>query len=128
MPNFRAHIFVGCLLAAASLVGSQTALFHYVLGIRAALFPRHATGDIIVVAIDADSIQKIGVWPWPRTLHASLIEKLQKAGAEDIAFDVDFSAPSNRDFRRRFFKFFEGCRVGYLTSLQAAYRRNSLHQ
>ena len=58
-------------------------------------FARSATGDIVIVAIDARSIDGVGVWPWPRTLHAALIEKLQAAGAQDIAFDIDFSSTSN---------------------------------
>ncbi|HEY5503594.1 MAG TPA: CHASE2 domain-containing protein, partial [Sedimentisphaerales bacterium] len=55
-----------------------------------------ASGNIVVVSIDSPSIEKIGVWPWPRNLHAKLIEKLESAGVEDIAFDVDFSSPSNQ--------------------------------
>ena len=58
-------------------------------------FPRQASGDIVLVAIDSPSIEKIGVWPWPRQLHAELIGKLESAGASDIVFDVDFSSPSN---------------------------------
>jgi len=58
-------------------------------------FPRQASGDIVLVAIDSPSIEKVGVWPWPRQLHAELIGKLESAGATDIVFDVDFSSPSN---------------------------------
>ena len=57
-------------------------------------FPRQATGDIVLVAIDPPSIDKIGVWPWPRQKHAELIDKLESAGVNDIVFDVDFSSPS----------------------------------
>jgi diguanylate cyclase (GGDEF)-like protein/PAS domain S-box-containing protein len=63
---------------------------------------RQASGDIVVVAIDARSIESIGVWPWPRRLHADLLRRLEAAGARDIVFDVDFSSPSDpvsdRDF------------------------------
>src|SRR5262245_28627468 len=57
--------------------------------------PRQATGDIVLVAIDAPSLEAVGVWPWPRQIHAQLIDRLESAGASDIAFDVDFSSPSN---------------------------------
>ena len=40
---------------------------------------RQASGDIVVIAIDAQSIDKIGVWPWPRPLHAELLRQFQKA-------------------------------------------------
>jgi diguanylate cyclase (GGDEF)-like protein/PAS domain S-box-containing protein len=67
-----------------------------VLGdVRFAREHREASGQIVVVAIDAPSIEKIGVWPWPRRLHADLLRRLESAGVSDIAFDVDFSAPSD---------------------------------
>jgi diguanylate cyclase (GGDEF)-like protein/PAS domain S-box-containing protein len=62
---------------------------------RFSWFPRQASGDIVLVAIDSPSIEEIGVWPWPRQIHADLIGKLESAGASDIVFDVDFSSPSN---------------------------------
>src|SRR5260370_7760896 len=65
------------------------------LDLRFAWQQRDTTGEIVVVAIDARSIEKIGVWPWPRRLHADLLRQLQIAGAADVAFDVDFSTPSD---------------------------------
>jgi CHASE2 domain-containing sensor protein len=61
--------------------------------LRFAWQQRPASGEIVVVAIDAPSLEKIGVWPWPRGLHAELLRELDRAGATDVAFDVDFSAP-----------------------------------
>jgi CHASE2 domain-containing sensor protein len=63
--------------------------------LRFAWVPRQATGDVVVVAIDAPSIDKIGVWPWPRSLHADLLRQLEIAGVRDIVFDIDFSALSD---------------------------------
>ena len=56
----------------------------------------------MVVAIDASSIDRIGVWPWPRLLYAELIRQLQKADVQDIALDVDFSTPSDASSDRNF--------------------------
>ncbi len=56
---------------------------------------RAASGDVHLVEIDARSIQAIERWPWPRRNHAALVERLDAAGAEVIAFDVDFSSRSN---------------------------------
>ena len=55
---------------------------------------RKATGKLVVVAIDAASLRELNVWPWPRDMHAKLIDRLANAGASEIAFDVDFSSPS----------------------------------
>src|SRR5262249_17397651 len=60
------------------------------------------SGNIVLIAIDSPSIDAVGVWPWPRGTHAQLIEKLESAGVTDIAFDVDFSSPSNPDADRAF--------------------------
>ncbi|HEV7317397.1 MAG TPA: CHASE2 domain-containing protein [Ensifer sp.] len=49
----------------------------------------------IIVAIDEPSMTEIRRrWPWPRALHARLIEALRKAGARAIGIDVIFAEPS----------------------------------
>src|ERR1700730_1575913 len=63
--------------------------------LRFSWISRQATGDVVVIAIDAPSIEKIGVWPWPRRLHADLLRRLEIADVRDIVFDVDFSTPSD---------------------------------
>jgi len=50
--------------------------------------------DVVIVAIDDASIQKVGRWPWARSVHAELIDKLAAAGASAIGYDVNFSEAS----------------------------------
>jgi len=85
------------LIALASVLSSgwHGAFRNVLADLRFAWDQRQASGEIVVVAIDASSIEKIGIWPWPRRLHAELLRKLENAGVRDIAFDVDFSAPSD---------------------------------
>ncbi len=61
---------------------------------RDGLHSRAATGDIVVAEIDARSLAAINQWPLPRSIHAKVIDRLAKAKARSIAFDVDFSSPS----------------------------------
>jgi adenylate cyclase len=57
--------------------------------------PRPPEAGAIIVAIDEPSFAEIGKqWPWPRELHARLIQNLRHAGASTIAFDVIFAEPS----------------------------------
>src|SRR5262249_23075338 len=50
---------------------------------------------IVVVAIDEPSFTEIGMpWPWPRSLHARLVDRLAAAGAKTIAFDIVFDVPA----------------------------------
>jgi diguanylate cyclase (GGDEF)-like protein/PAS domain S-box-containing protein len=88
---------VVCLLGLLWLTSAPAALLNALVDLRTAWYPRQATGEIVIVAVDSPSIEKVGLWPWPRSLHAELIEKLRAAGAQDIAFDVDFSSPSPSD-------------------------------
>jgi adenylate cyclase len=51
---------------------------------------------VVVVAIDEPSFSEVGLqWPWPRELHAKLVDELVRAGASVVAFDIVFSEPSN---------------------------------
>jgi diguanylate cyclase (GGDEF)-like protein len=89
-----ALVLVLCLHV-GHLNGFITSLQNKVTEARAAHSPRPVSGDIVLVAIDKQSIDHVGRWPWPRRVHAELIDRLVDAGATDIAFDIDFSTPSN---------------------------------
>ncbi|MBE7527823.1 MAG: CHASE2 domain-containing protein [Burkholderiales bacterium] len=44
--------------------------------------------DIVLVAIDDDSLRAIGKWPWTRELHAELIDRLSQVGSNVVALDL----------------------------------------
>jgi CHASE2 domain-containing sensor protein len=48
---------------------------------------------IAIIAIDDQSIANIGRWPWPRDVHADLIDKLGAAKAKTIVYTVFFFEP-----------------------------------
>ncbi len=53
-----------------------------------------ASGQLIIVKIDAPSIKYFKSWPWPRSYHAQLLDELAKLSPKMVAFDVDFSSTS----------------------------------
>jgi len=59
---------------------------------RAAPRPR-ADLPVRIVAIDDKSLQAVGQWPWPRSVIAELVDKLNAAGAAVITLDILFSEP-----------------------------------
>lgn len=60
--------------------------------------PASPPENIIIVAIDEPSFAEIGrQWPWPRDIHASLIDALKKEGAAVIGMDIIFAEPSSSD-------------------------------
>ncbi|MHA1189755.1 MAG: CHASE2 domain-containing protein [Alphaproteobacteria bacterium] len=56
--------------------------------------PFEASGEVVIAAIDAKSLNDVGVWPWSRDIHARILERLHEAGVVEVAFDVDFSQAS----------------------------------
>ena len=50
-----------------------------------------APDDVIIVAIDENSLSQLGRWPWPRSIHAALINRLQQEHAAAIGLDIVFA-------------------------------------
>ncbi|MEP6347245.1 MAG: EAL domain-containing protein, partial [Parasphingorhabdus sp.] len=61
---------------------------------RANMLEKPASGELVIVEIDAKSLQALDRWPWPRKYYAQAIDSLNDAGVSQIAFDVDFSSRS----------------------------------
>ncbi|MDD5303811.1 MAG: serine/threonine-protein kinase [Elusimicrobia bacterium] len=49
--------------------------------------------EIVLVAIDDDSIAQIGRWPWPRSRMAAAIDKLKAAGPKVLGINILYSEP-----------------------------------
>lgn len=62
----------------------------------AALRRKPASGSLHIVEIDAASIAAIDAWPFPRREYATVVDRLRRAGASVVAFDIDFSTRSTR--------------------------------
>jgi adenylate cyclase len=56
---------------------------------------RDPPGDVVVVAIDEQTLAELGLqWPYPRSVHAEAIRRLTRDGARVIAYDIQFSEPT----------------------------------
>ena len=49
--------------------------------------------DVRILDIDEASLERLGQWPWPRTLLGELVDRLGDAGAAVVVFDVVFAEP-----------------------------------
>lgn len=58
---------------------------------------RPAPADIVIVAIDEQSLARIGRWPWRRGVHATLIEKIASAKPRAIGIDLILAEADARD-------------------------------
>ncbi|ACM19392.1 CHASE2 sensor adenylate/guanylate cyclase [Geotalea daltonii FRC-32] len=52
---------------------------------------------VAIAEIDEKSLQKIGRWPWDRSVMARLVDRLAEANVAVIAFDVIFSEADESD-------------------------------
>jgi len=73
----------------------------YDLRLAATARPSAPANKVSIVFIDNDSLRRmeplVGRWPWPRLVHATVIDYLAAAGAKVIAYDVVFA---ERDIRK----------------------------
>ncbi|MHB2170144.1 EAL domain-containing protein [Alsobacter sp. R-9] len=74
--------FSGALRGVATAIGD----------LRFGMVAREPTGHVVFVDIDQASISAVGVWPWPRQVHAQILDRLREAGVAEVAMDVDFSS------------------------------------
>ena len=82
-------------LVAATLLGSLSSLNNAIMAFRFEKTPHPTSGRILLVDIDGKSLDAVGIWPWPRSIHAAIIDRLREDGAEAIALDIDFSSRSH---------------------------------
>ena len=63
---------------------------------------RMATRDVsqsqvVLVGIDDKSIATLGRWPWPRTLHAELLDRISAGNPAAIGLDILLVEPDTRE-------------------------------
>ncbi|MCP5149339.1 MAG: CHASE2 domain-containing protein [Chromatiales bacterium] len=79
----------------ASWTGSQVLgsleRWAYDIGVRGS--DRTPSDRVRIIAIDDQSIENLGRWPWPRDQHAAMIAKLHQAGAKVIGNTILYSEP-----------------------------------
>ncbi len=95
---WRADWFVGVLVVLAVLFLYVLTDFFGTLERRYYDFAststsRQPSDRIAVIAIDDQSIANIGRWPWPRDVHAQLIDQLAAAKAKTIVHTAFFFEP-----------------------------------
>jgi len=89
--------FIGVVVSVVMLVAGSGELLQslerkaYDLGVGAV--SRQPSDKVAVIAIDKQSIDNLGRWPWSREVHARMIEGLAAAKAKVIASTVFFSEP-----------------------------------
>jgi diguanylate cyclase (GGDEF)-like protein len=82
-------------LIAALVSGAFVPIDNALRDWRFSLASQPASGQTVFIDIDSASLNAVGVWPWPRSVHAQLLDELMALGAGKVAFDIDFSVASD---------------------------------
>ncbi len=87
-------LFVIALLVGALVRMSESASFF--AGIEnffedVLVSPKPVRSDIVILAIDSESIHRIGQWPWPRAVFAKALTELEKNSPRALGIDIVFS-------------------------------------
>lgn len=94
---WKADWFVGLLVVLVFLFGANSDLIQslelkaYDLGMQYS--SRTPSDKIAVVAIDDQSIARLGQWPWPREIQARMVDTLAKGGAKVVGNTSFFFDP-----------------------------------
>jgi CHASE2 domain-containing sensor protein len=82
------------LTGLAQMTGALDSLERTAIATRFGLRHVPKPTDIVIVKIDDDSIGTLGKWPFPRSFHARMIDRLHAEGAKEIVYDVQFTERS----------------------------------
>jgi len=94
---WKSDWFLGLVVTLVVIVASGRDLVQslerkaYDLGVAAST--RVPSDRVVVIKIDDESIANIGRWPWPRDVHAKMIDLLAGAKAKAIVYSVFFFEP-----------------------------------
>ncbi|MGF6574466.1 CHASE2 domain-containing sensor protein [Paraburkholderia sp. GAS333] len=92
---------IGCLGIAVILFCSlgrlSASVDHLVYDRFLSLRAQPLRPDIVVIEIDNASVVQLGRWPWPRSVHARLLEQLAKAKPAAVIYDVLFTEANAED-------------------------------
>ena len=66
---------------------------------RCQLFTPPPTDKLVHLDIDDRSLESIGRWPWPRNVHAEIVDELRLAGCKIVGYDVIFPEAEPLGFR-----------------------------
>ncbi|MBD9356144.1 CHASE2 domain-containing protein [Methylomonas albis] len=92
--HFEKPLIVMLLVVFTISLSSTDALWRFdrwIYDVQLKLLATPASKEIVIIEVDQKSLQKLGRWPWPRDIHARLLETLAPMKPNAIALDFVFS-------------------------------------
>ncbi|WP_019464407.1 CHASE2 domain-containing protein [Dyella japonica] len=93
----RAIVFMAAIgLFTVLLINDSTTSFdNSIYDMQARYWGFTPSDDVIIVAIDQKSIDELGQFPWHRSIHARLIDKLTAVDVRGVGMDIIMSTPES---------------------------------
>ncbi|MFN3473288.1 MAG: CHASE2 domain-containing protein [Blastomonas sp.] len=85
------------IIAAATIGGWTRAADDLLYDAAMRVAPAPADPEILIIAIDEASLEALGRWPWPRSLHALVLDRLAEAAPDSVTLDLLLSEPGPRE-------------------------------
>lgn len=86
-------LMIGLLITSGIFESFERGALNYHFALRGPVMP-HA--PIVIVSIDEDSFDELNLqWPWPRSLHAQLVDHISQGKPAVIGLDILFAEPSS---------------------------------
>jgi diguanylate cyclase (GGDEF)-like protein/PAS domain S-box-containing protein len=101
MKRVLPYMTIFLIVSALYLAGVLESVDRGLTDLKFRMIPSDADPAVVLVAVDSKSLLELDVWPWPDRYHATVLEGLAGAGADMVAFDVEFAnvAPVEADDR-----------------------------
>jgi len=93
--SFASLLFTSALLQLTFFSSLKNKVYDSLFHARGIL--QDKAQSVVIVAIDEASLQKTGNWPWPRSVLASLIEKIKQGSPKVIGVDLLLDLPTGGD-------------------------------
>jgi putative nucleotidyltransferase with HDIG domain len=90
--NLAVSASVAIIVALVFLSGAMEGMEQLTLDYRLRTFAQGTPPPVTFVAIDSNTIKKLGKWPIPREHYARVLGRVQEDGSGAVLMDIDFSS------------------------------------
>lgn len=97
-------LLIACLLVPLLLLNNTyIARWNWIIydSMHAFLVPA-ASEQVVIVAIDDNSLQQIGRWPWSREVHSRFLQKVKSLDVKAVGFDILFPEHESEEVDQTF--------------------------
>lgn len=98
MPD-KKYIFIFCAALLLTFIINSTPIakkwemwaYDYRLNVAGSI--KNLSDKIALLGIDEDALKMFGQWPWSRSVHARIVDKLTQLKSKSIVYDILFDNP-----------------------------------